>query len=69
MPTNKLVSMAFYPVVYETNTNNDFVIDSNGDKVVSKNRQQVSASEDYAFVTIKQLENHGEFRYEGILIG
>jgi hypothetical protein len=69
MPTNKLVSMTFYPVVYETNTNNDFVIDSNGDKVVSKNRQQVSASEDYAFVTIKQLENHGEFRYEGILIG
>jgi len=69
MSTNKLVSMVFYPVVYETNINNDYVIDSNGDKVVSKEREQVSAFDDYAFVTVKELKNHGQFKFEGILIG
>ena len=68
MPTNKLVSMVMYPVVYETDINNNFVLDSNGDKVVEKDKNQVSPSEMYSFVTIKELENHGEFRYCGILI-
>jgi hypothetical protein len=68
MPTNKLVEMTFYPVIYDKDTNNDFVFDSNGDKTIDKNKDEVSPSVQYSFVTIKELKNHGEFRYQGILI-
>lgn len=68
MPTNKLVEMAFYPVVYDTDVNNNFTLDSNGDKIIEKNKDQVNPSQMYSFVTIKELKNHGEFRYCGLRI-
>lgn len=68
MPTNKLVEMAFYPVVYDTDVNNNFTLDSNGDKIIEKNKDQVDPSQMYSFVTIKELKNYGEFRYCGLRI-
>lgn len=66
--SNKLVSMAFYPVVYETNTNNDFVLDTNGDKVVVKDQNSVTSTDTYSFVTVKELLNHGKSTFVGLYL-
>jgi hypothetical protein len=64
--SNKIVSMAFYPVVYQTNTNNDFVLDTDGNKVVDKGQNEVSSTDDYSFVTVKELLNHGKSTFVGL---
>ena len=46
----------------------DAFLDSNGDKIIEKNKNQVNPSSQYSFVTIKTLKNHGQFTYQGILI-
>jgi hypothetical protein len=60
MPENKMVSMVFYPVVYD--------LDTDGDKFVLKNKDQVQSSNDYVFVTVKQDLNHGTGTYDGLRI-
>lgn len=64
--SNKIVSMTFYPVVYETNTNNDFVLDTNGEKVVEKDQNSVQSTDTYSFATVKELLNHGKSTYVGL---
>lgn len=63
-----MVEMTFYPVIFDKDSSNNYVLDSNGDKLIEKNKNQVNPSSQYSFVTIKTLKNHGQFTYQGILI-
>ena len=62
--SNKIVSMVFYPVVFEINSNMEYVLNTDGEKVVEKDKDQVSWQDDYYFVTEKDLLNIGTSRIE-----
>lgn len=56
--------MVFYPVVFEINSNMEYVLNTDGEKVVEKDKDQVSWQDDYYFVTEKDLLNIGTSRIE-----
>lgn len=45
-----------YPVVYEKDSNGDYVLDTNGNKIIIKNYLDVNPSDDYNVVTT--IEEH-----------
>jgi hypothetical protein len=60
MSQNKMVSMVFYPVVYD--------LDTDGEQFILKNKDKVQSSNDYVFVTVKEDLNHGTSTYDGLRI-
>jgi hypothetical protein len=62
--SNRIVKITIYPVVYEKDTNDDFVLDSNDDKIIQKEKEQILSTDNYAFVVNKELLNHGEHRFD-----
>lgn len=47
--SRKIGTIKVYPVVYEKDTNGDYVLDTNGDKIVEKSWQKVSYLDDYEY--------------------
>lgn len=48
----KLANIHIEPVVYSKDTNGDYILDTNGDKIEIKTGTQVVPSDDYDFKTI-----------------
>jgi|LauGreDrversion4_2_1035121.scaffolds.fasta_scaffold466853_3 hypothetical protein len=48
----KYAKIEIYPVIYEKNTNDEYVLDTNGDKIILKNWPEVSATDDYEVKTV-----------------
>jgi hypothetical protein len=47
--SKKLVNINIKPIVYEKNSNGDYVIDTNGDKIVEIAYPNVKSTDDYDY--------------------
>ena len=47
--SKKLVNINIKPIVYEKDSNGDFVIDTNGNKTVEKTYPNVKSTDDYDY--------------------
>lgn len=51
MSDTPLSKIVIYPVVYEKDTNGNFVLDTNGNKIIEKTYQEISIEDDYTIIT------------------
>lgn len=51
-----LSKINIYPVVYAKDTNNNILLDTNGNKIIEKNYQEVSINDDYTIITKITIE-------------
>lgn len=49
--SRKYVKIEIYPVIYQKDTDGDYVLDTDGNKIIVKNWPEVSAFDDYAVKT------------------
>lgn len=47
----RLSKIIVYPIVYEKNTDGNFILDTNGNKIIEKNYLDVSIDDDYTIIT------------------
>jgi uncharacterized protein YqkB len=51
MSDTPLSKIVIYPVVYKKDTNGDFILDTNGNKIIEKTYQEISIEDDYTIIT------------------
>lgn len=48
---SRLSKVIVYPVVYEKDTDGNFILDTSGNKIIEKNYLDVSIDDDYTIIT------------------
>lgn len=51
MKQSKYSKIKVYAVLYEKDTNGNFVLDSNGEKIIIKSYDEINSSDNYTIIT------------------